>query len=208
MALTRKALAVMGIDEAQVDEIIKLHLETVNPIKDERDELKSSVSKLEAVEKELSDLKQATKNGDRSPYKVKYEALVEQNEKLQKEFDDYKDDVKAQADRAARETAYKSLLRQAGIEDKRIDTVTKLANLDEIELDESGAVKDSDKMLEAIKAEWADIIPTITQQGAHTSTPPASTGVSPYRNADEIMAIEDTATRQRAIAENHEMFGF
>ena len=41
MSLTRKALVAMGIEAEKIDQIMELHLNTVNEIKSERDELKS-----------------------------------------------------------------------------------------------------------------------------------------------------------------------
>ena len=41
MALTRKFLSALGIEEDKVDEIIKAHTETVDALKEQRDELKA-----------------------------------------------------------------------------------------------------------------------------------------------------------------------
>ena len=42
----------LGIDEEKIEEIINAHVETLQPIKDERDELKTKADALDAVTKE------------------------------------------------------------------------------------------------------------------------------------------------------------
>jgi hypothetical protein len=67
MALTRKFLKAMGIDEEKIDEIITAHSDTVNGLKDERDKYKDAAEKLPSVQKELDELKD--KDGKDAPYK-------------------------------------------------------------------------------------------------------------------------------------------
>ena len=57
MALTRKFLAALGIDNDKVDEIIQAHTDTVNGLMDEIEKYKADAEKLPAVEKELKELK-------------------------------------------------------------------------------------------------------------------------------------------------------
>ena len=59
MALTRKFLSAMGIEDEKVDEIIGAHTETVNALKEQRDSYKADAEKLPAVQKELDDMKAA-----------------------------------------------------------------------------------------------------------------------------------------------------
>lgn len=200
MSLTRKFLSAMGIEEDKVDEIIKAHTETVDALKEQRDSYKADAEKLPAVQKELNGLKaDAEKNGE-NKYKVKYDALKE-------DFDKYKKEQAEKESHAKKENAYKELLQESGVSEKRIASVLKVSNVDEIELDENGKAKEADKLKESIKEEWADFIVKEDQQGANTATPPNGSG-KVYKSKDEVMAIKDTAERQQAIADNHELFGF
>lgn len=200
MSLTRKFLSAFGIEEDKVDEIIKAHTETVDALKEQRDTYKADAEKLPAVQKELDDLKAAAEKGDKDPYKVKYEALKE-------DFDKFKSDQKEKETHAKKESAYRALLEEAGISEKRIASVLKVSDVDAIEFAEDGKVKDADTLKASIKKEWEDFIVTKDTQGANTATPPAGSGKT-YKSKDEIMAIKDVKERQNAIAENHEMFGF
>lgn len=207
MSLSRKFLSAMGIDEDKVDEIIKAHTETVDALKEqrdtyktERDSYKTEAEKLPKVQKELDDMKAAAEKGGKDTYKVKYEALKE-------DFDKYK---KEQAEKETHEKkveAYKGLLKEAGVSEKRIDAVLRVSDVDSIEFEDDGKIKDAGTIKKDIVKEWEDFIVKEDTQGANTSTPPAGNGKT-YKSMDEIMAITDASVRQQAIAENHELFGF
>lgn len=201
MALTRKFLTALGIDADKVDEIINAHQETLADVKTERDQYKADAEKLPAVQKELDSLKAAAEKDGKDPYKVKYEAIKE-------EFETYKNEQAAKETKAAKSTAYRALLKEAGVADKRLDAVLKVSDLESIELDKDGKIKGADKLAESIKTEWADFITSSETHGANTATPPTTTGGKKYATKDEIMAIKDTNERQKAIAENHELFGY
>lgn len=198
MALTRKFLAALGIEADKVDEIIKAHSETVDGLKEQIDSYKADAEKLPAVTEERDKLKEAVKN-DRT------EELQKKYDDLKSEYDNYKSDVKGKEVKASRTKAYKELLKEAGVSEKRIDTILKVTDLSKVDFDKENNVKDADKVKESIKSEWADFITTTSSKGADTTTPPANTGGA--KTKDEILAIKDPSERQAAIAENHELFG-
>ncbi len=196
MALTRKFLSALGIEEAKIDEIISAHVDTVNVLKEQRDSYKADADKLPAVQKALDDLK-ASQSGE-DPYKEKYE-------KKAKEFDDYKKGVEAKELKRSKSTAYKQVLKE--LKASHIDSILKASQseLDKIELDENGKIKDADKLKESIKKEWADFIVEEGKQGANTANPPANEGSKVSK--EDIMKIKDPAARQKAMFENSELFG-
>lgn len=163
MGLTRKFLSALGVDADKIDEIISAHTETINALREERDTFKADAEKLPGVQAELDKYKAAAEKD--KPFETQYNDL-------KAEYDKYKADVSAKATKAAKETAYRALLKETGIADKRIDAVMRVADLDSFELDKDGKIKDSDKMKESIKTEWSDFITTSGQQGAPTPTPP------------------------------------
>lgn len=204
MSLTRKALVAMGIEAEKIDQIIEMHTEVVDAIKAERDTAKEDAKKFKAdsdklanVEKELTELKEKGEKPD--AYKVKYEAIKE-------EFDAYKGEISAKETKAAKSKAYRDMLKEIGISEKRLDSVMRVADLDSIEL-EDGAIKGVEELKESAKSEWADFIESTGTVGAKTATPPSNTGGG-TKSKKEIMAISNTAERQKAIAENHQLFGF
>ena len=205
MALTRKMLSAMGIDDDKQDEIINAHIEVVNALKEERDGFKADAKKANKLQKEIDDLNESMKSGERSPYKVKYEAKVDEYNDLKKQFDDYKADVSAKELESKKSNAYKELLKESGVSGKRIDSVLRVTDLSKIELDNDGKIKDPDGLKKNIKEEWSDFIVTEQKQGANVSNPPANTGGG-KKTKEEILAIKDTAERQKAMYENKELF--
>ena len=199
MSLTRKFLASKGIDASVIDEIITAHTETVSGLKDELDKAnsyKAKAEKLEAVEKELSDLKaEAAKNGGKTAAQV------------QKEFDDFKAEVAKKEARSAKEAAYKEVLKDAGVPEKHWAKIIKYSDVDGVELDDKGQIKTKADILKSIKDEWGDHIETKGKQGAAVNNPPAGAGGGGKKTKEEIMQIKDTVERQKAMMENPEVFG-
>lgn len=171
MSLTRKMLKAMGIEDEKIDQIIEAHGETVDALKEQRDKYKADAEKLPEVQKQLDTANAQLESAGKDSWKVKYDALKE-------DFDAYKADQTAKETRSAKEKAYTELLKSAGIPEKRIDRIIKVSGdiIDSLELtkDESGSAKakDTEKLTESIKAEWADFIPTTTEKGADTAKPP------------------------------------
>lgn len=191
MALTRKMLKAMGIEDEKIDQIIEAHTETVDALKADRDKYKEDAEKLPDVRKELEKVKEdAAKDDGKNPYKVKYEAMKE-------EFEDFKKDVKAKETRASKENAYRALLKDCGVSEKRINAVIKVTNFDKVELDEEGKIKDAGDHKKSIKEEWSDFIPTEGTMGAETSNPPANSGGGKITK-EEIMKIKDDTKRHEA----------
>lgn len=200
MALTRKALATMGIEEDKIDQIIEMHTGVTTELKTELDKAKEDAEKLPNVQKELDDLKATVEKNGEDAYKVKYEALKE-------DFEQYKSEQAQKEIHAKKESVYRNLLQEVGISDKRINAVLKVSDVDAIELDDEGNAVGADVLKQSIGEEWSDFIVTTETVGAKTATPPTGNG-KVYKSKDEIMAIRDTKERQQAIADNHDLFGF
>ena len=196
MSLTHKALSAMGIEPEKIEQILEMHRETIDSIKADKDkaveeskQYKESADKVDDLEKQITKLKEKSE---------KYESL-------KKEYDEYKSGVTAKETKAAKAKAYREMLKDIGISEKRIDTVLKVADIDSIEL-EDGKIKGVDELKNKAKDEWSDFIVSETRAGAQTPTPPANTGGNKM-NKEQIMNIKDTEARQKAMLENAEVFG-
>lgn len=202
MALSRKFLTALGIDEDKADEIIKAHTETVDALKEQAEGNKTDAAELEKLKEQNKSLKADLAEADKSDWEKKYNDL-------KTEYDDYKTEVENKATHSAKEAAYKQLLLDAGISEKRIATILKVSesDIDGVELDKEGKIKSADKLTANIKEEWADFIVTEHKEGAETSKPPASEGKGGTMTKDDIMKIRDTADRQAAMREHPELFG-
>jgi len=201
MSLTRKMLKAMGIEDEKIDQIIEAHTETVDGLKADVERYKADAKALPGVQKQLEQAQADLEAGKKDSYKVKYEAIKE-------EFDGYKAEQTKKESHAAKEKAYRELLKAAGVSEKRIEAVLKVSDVDGVELDDKGAIKDADKLTESVKTEWADFIVTTTTKGADTPTPPANNGggamtkADIYKKDDKGHYVLSTAERQKALAEN------
>ena len=196
MALTRKMLKAMGIEEEKIEQIIDAHTETVDAIKTERDTYRGEAEKLPGVQKELSDLK--AQGGD---WQSKYE-------KEHSDFEAYKSAQTAKETKTAKTAAYKALLIESGISEKYADKILKLTDLEAIELDESGKIKDADTHKQTVQTEYAEFVETKTERGASVATPPAKspgakmTKADIYKKDEHGRYVMSTEERQKALAEN------
>ena len=135
----------------------------------------------------------------------------EEYKALKADFDKYKAEVAEKENKAAKEAAYRAILKDANLSEKGIEKAIKYAEWDKIELGEDGKLKGANDHIKAVREEWAEYVTTTTTTGAKTSTPPANTGGAKLTKA-EIYARDEhgryklsTAERQKALAENPEL---
>ena len=131
----------------------------------------------------------------------------EEYKNLKKSFDDYKAEVAAKETKAAKEAAYRAILKDANLSEKGIEKAIKYAEWDKIELEADGKLKGASDHIKAAKEEWAEYVTTTTTTGAKTSTPPANNGTGTGKTKEEIMAIKDGAVRRAEMAKNPHLFG-
>ena len=195
MALTRKFLKAMGIEDEKIDQIVDAHTETVDGLKNELKAAQEKANKLDGVEKELNELKAKGEDG----YKEKYE-------KEHKAFEDYKNDVTAKQTKAAKEAAAKAYFEAKNITGANLSIAMRGARdeINGIELDENGKIKDAKALDDLVSGEYAGLIVSTTTKGAKTATPPANNGGGVTK--EQIFAIKDAGERQRAIAEHLDLF--
>ena len=185
MALTRKFLEGMGIEDKQVESIIEAHSETVNGLKADRDKYKEQAAKVPDLQKQLEEA-QAASNGE-DEWEQKYN-------KEHQAFEDFKAQVATEKADAEKAQAYRGMLMAAGIDPKRIDAIMRVTDLSEVEM-EDGKLKEAGKLEEAAKHEWADfVIKTITK-GSNPATPPENKGNVPEGADPEVV---------KRIKERHE----
>lgn len=198
MSLTRKALDAMGLTEEQKDSIIEMHMETVNSLKAERDKLKDEAAQLPDVQDKLGKLTKELETIKKDDYKAKYESEKAAHDKL-------KEDITQKETKTKKADAFKSYLKSAGYSEKGIEKITKYGGyVDTVELDENGAITNAEKLSQSIESEWGEYKPQAGTARHTPVTPPVGGKVT--RTKEDIMKISDTAERQKAIAENIDLF--
>ena len=193
MALTRKMLKAMGIEEEKIDQIIEAHSETVDSLKADRDNYKKDADQLKSVREELDELKAKGDDG-----------WKEKHDKLKGDFDTYKKDVEEKETHSKKVEAYKTILKDAGLSEKGIEKAIKYAEWDKIELEADGKLKGASDHIKSVKEEWAEYVTTTTTTGAKTSNPPANNGNSGVTKEDfQKMSYKD---RLQIYNENPDLY--
>jgi hypothetical protein len=189
MALERKDLRAILEDETvdvsgKMKKILDmLHTET-DALQNQLDDAKAATAKAEKERDEANGGKQAA----------------------EKALTDYKAQQTQRDAHAAKEAKFRELLKSAGVLDKYADRVVRLSgeDIDKLELDDKGNVKDAKKHADSLKADWSDFVGTTTTTGAKVDNPPTNTGSKMTK--DQIFAIKDAGERQAAIAANADLF--
>ena len=177
----------------KAQKIMDEHIAVTNGLKDERDGYKAEAEKATELQKQLDDIA----NGE--DFQKKYE-------EEHKAFEDFKKKTESDATEAKIRSAYRKLLQAEGISEKRLDAILKVTDLTKMKLGKDGGLEGEDELKKAINDEWGEFKTTVTEKGAVVEKP-LQTGKA-TKTKEEIYAIKDTAERQKAIAENHELFGF
>ncbi|MBO5955889.1 MAG: hypothetical protein J6Q10_03725, partial [Clostridia bacterium] len=102
MALTRKMLKAMGIEEEKIDQIIEAHTETVDALKEKADANAEAAKKFDDVQKELDKAKKDLENAEKDGFKKKYEDS-------KKELDDLKNEIAGKELREKKVKAFREI---------------------------------------------------------------------------------------------------
>lgn len=161
MALTVKLLKGMGVDDDKIEAIIAAHTETVEGLTSLRDKYKKQAEQVPDLQKQLEEAKAASKNDEwEQKYQDEHQA-----------FEDFKAQVATEKAEAVKAQAYRGMLMAAGIDPKRIDAIMRVTDLRQVEM-EDGKLKDTEKLQESAKQEWADFVVKSNTQGSNPATPP------------------------------------
>lgn len=190
MALERKTLRAILEDETtdtsgKLKKILDVLHEETDTLQNQLDEKNAALAKAEKDRDAANGGKQAA----------------------EKALTDYKAQQTQKDTHAAKEAKFRELLKSAGVLDKYADRVVRLSgeDIDALELDEKGNVKDAKKHADSLKADWGDFVGTTTTTGAKVDNPPTNTGSKMTK--EQIINIKDATERQAAIAANPEAFG-
>lgn len=211
MSLTRtqitEILSKAGVPADNMDsaikEIIAGHTASVDALKEKITNLEdanktaeTTKTELEKAKKDLKTAQDALKTAE--PYKEQYE-----NE--HKAFEAFKADATAKEGKAKADTALTKLLTDQGYSAAGIAKIIKYGGFTP-EFDDKGNITNTDAIMQSVSSEWGEYHNSpVKTEGVQTAQPPATKAGGMTK--EEIMSIKDTTARQKAIAENPEMFG-
>ena len=165
MALTRKFLEALGIEQAKIDEIISAHTEVTNALKADRDNYKEKAEKYDAAKTELDKAKSELDKVNKDEYKHKHESL-------EAEFNKYNTDIAEKEVKVKKEEAYKKMLKEIGVNEKSISAILKVKDLSSLKLDDKGNIVDVDTLKESEKKDWEGFIIKSEEERQDPNTPP------------------------------------
>lgn len=127
-------------------------------------------------------------------------------DKLKGEFDTYKEEQNKKALRSEKEEAFKEILKDLGIPEKRFAVILRSVNLDNLEYAD-GKFKDEKGVKEQAKEDWGDFIVTTEETGVQTAKPPVKnpstqtlTRADIYKKDDKGRFVMDATERQKALS--------
>lgn len=162
MAFKRENLKAIGLNEEQIQSVVEWHREVVDGINESLKEANAKADLYDETKKKLDEY-------EKENWKQKYEDK-------DAEFVKYKNGIEAEKLANAKNTAYTALLKDLKISEKRIPSILKVTNMDELELNKDGTLKNADKLKESAKVEWADFVVVESEKGADVKNPPANNG--------------------------------
>lgn len=197
MALTRKLLKGMGLNDEQMDTIIEAHMDTVDGLKAEVSKYKGDAEKLPGVQKELDALKAVGDGGWENrakDWEKKYNDLVADNTKKETQ--------------AAKETAVRAYFESKNIKGANLNIAMRssAAEISAVEL-ENGNIKDTSALDSLIAGDYAGLV-------SNTNTPVVRVDMNARLNnkdkpvsKEDILSIKDGAARRQAMLDNPSLFG-
>ncbi len=192
MALTRKLLKSLNLEEAQIETIIDAHSETVDGLKEALKTAQTEAAKVEGLTQQLNEAKdKLSAAGDAA--------------KVQKEFDTYKAGIEAEKKAAKTAADVQELLKEAGISrDSFRAAVAKSYDAAKITYAEDGSISNRAELVQGIKTDFADFVATTTNMGTPAVNPPG--GGSPAKMTKAEIAALPREQRKAAIIANYDQF--
>lgn len=165
MAFTRKALKAMGLTDEQVDSLIEMHTESLDVVKNERDDYKDKAEKLSEVQEQLKTVKSELEAAKKDDYKGKYESEKAAHEKLIS-------DITAKETAAKNLSSFKAEAKKRGYSDKAVSRYLDSKENDpisKIQYDTDGNATNYDDVFKELDKAFPDFI---VKSGTEGHTPP------------------------------------
>ena len=167
MALTRKLLKSLGLEEAAIDTIIDAHIETTDALKKQRDDAMAEAGTTTEIAKERDQLKQQVaelqkQGGDAA--------------KVQADFDAYKQQVATEKLTAATDADLAAMAKEAGIQRESFQKLAvKTFDRELIKRGEDNAITNRAELIERMKQEYPDFLASEpAPRGPENTNPPTN----------------------------------
>ena len=190
MSITRKALVAMGIENEKAEQLLDMHLETVNGLKEVFTSLKTENERIPTLSDELKQLKALKEQSD--DYKAKYESE-------KSEFENFKKKLEIEKTDEAKKKAYRDLLEKNNIRKDKMDLIMRTVRLSDLNLQEDNTLENSEELNKSILKDWSDFVEHTAVKGTNAANPPISTVRSFTREDIRGMSAEEINKNWEAI---------
>ena len=207
----KEILSEAGVSSENMDraiqKIIDGHTATVDALKEKIENAENNsetIKKMKVdVEKYKNELEKANKSITES------EKLKEQYENTKSEYEKYKSEIAAKEMKTAKEKAVREYYKSKGINDDNMSIAMRgsRSEIDAMELDEKGKIKDTKVFDELIKGDYAKLISHTEVKGVQTQVLPPNATNKKVMTWEDIDKIKDVKERQQAMYENREALG-
>ncbi len=201
MALSRKMLKAMGIEDEKIDQIIEAHSETVDSLTGKVSASKADAGKVGELQKQLEQAQKDLSAAQQDGWKDKHD-------KVKKEFDEYKNGIAAKEAQAAKEKAVRAYYESKNITGKNLDIAMLGSSqvISRVELDDNGKLGSTEALDSLVAGTFSGLVGRAETLGANTAHPPANNGgkltkEDIYKKDDKGRYVMDTADRQKALAQ-------
>ena len=190
MSITRKALVAMGIENEKAEQLLDMHLETVNGLKEVITSLKTENERIPTLSDELKQLKALKEQSE--DYKAKYESE-------KSEFENFKKKLEIERTDEAKTKAYRDLLEKNNIRKDKMDLIMRKVKLSDLNLQEDNTLENSEELNKSILKDWSDFVEHTAVKGTNAANPPISTVRSFTREDIRGMSAEEINKNWEAI---------
>lgn len=179
MAFTRRFLKGIGLTDEQVEAAMEEHVAVTDALKGQIRDLTNETAEIENLRAENEQLKTFKADAEKADWESKYNAE-------HTAFEQFKADAETKETTAKLQTAYKAMLKEQNIDEKRFDAILRVTDFSGMKLTQEGKLANAEKLAEQIKQDWSGFVVTQRTEGQQIDTPPANSGAMHGSNAEYI----------------------
>lgn len=162
MPMTRRQLKAMGLPQETIEQLIALHMETVDSLRQERDANQEALQERDALREERNALQERV---------TALEGAEQARKEAEQAFEDYRAREQEETLRQAREEAATQVLRDRGVHEQAVPLLLKEVPLEQAQL-KDGALTNADELLKEVCEKYSAFFPTTERLGIPALNPP------------------------------------
>lgn len=181
MTMTRRQLKAMGLPQETIEQLIALHMETVDSLRQERDAWQEAAGERDTLRDERDRLLEQVTN---------LEAAAEQRDAVQQAFDTYRAEVERRERTQLTEQTLRDALLARGANALAVPLLLKAVPPEAAQV-EDGRVTNAQELVEDVYRTYGAFFSRPERVGVPVLTPPLSPAPPMTREALQAMEVEE-----------------